>query len=131
LIDSAAELSHSLSRNLWELSTVPFVFVVGHQWRSAMTKSFVTFAAVAVMTLFAPALSMAQGVGVEVPGVGGVRIGEPDRPRYREDRDYDRPRYREGREYREREGSYGRGCKTITIQRDDGSVKRIRRCDGD
>ena len=92
-----------------------------------MTKSFVTFAAVAVMTLFAPALSMAQGVGVEVPGVGGVRIGEPDRPRYREDRDYDRPRYREGREFREREG----GCKTITIQRDDGSVKRIRRCDGD
>ena len=96
-----------------------------------MTKSFVTFAAVAVMTLFAPALSMAQGVGVEVPGVGGVRIGEPDRPRYREDRDYDRPRYREGRELREREGSYGRGCKTITIERDDGSVRRIRRCDGD
>ena len=96
-----------------------------------MTKWFVTFAAVAVMTSFAPALSMAQGVGVEVPGVGGVRIGEPDRPRYREDRDYDRPRYREGREYREREGSYGRGCKTITIQRDDGSMKRIRRCDGD
>jgi hypothetical protein len=92
-----------------------------------MTKWFVTFGAVAVMTSFAPALSMAQGVGVEVPGVGGVRIGEPDRPRYREDRDYDRPRYREGREFREREG----GCKTITIQRDDGSVKRIRRCDGD
>src|SRR5665811_382339 len=104
------------------------------------TKWFVTFATVAVMTSFAPALSMAQGVGVEVPGVGGVRIGEPDRyredrdydrPRYREDRDYDRPRYREGREFREREGSYGRGCKTITIQRDDGSMKRIRRCDGD
>jgi hypothetical protein len=86
-------------------------------------------AAVAVMTLLAPALTMAPGVGVEVPGVGGVRIGEPDR--YREDRDYDRRRYRERREYREREGSYGRGCKTITIQRDDGSVKRIRRCDGD
>jgi hypothetical protein len=96
-----------------------------------MTKWLVTVAAVAVMTSFAPALSRAQGVGVEVPGVGGVRIGEPDRPRYREDRDYDRPRYREGREYREREGSYGRGCKTITIQRDDGSMKRIRRCDGD
>src|SRR5665811_1081749 len=95
------------------------------------TKWFVTFGAVAVMTLFAPALSMAQGVGVEVLGVGGVRIDETDRPRYREDRDYDRPRYREGREFREREGSYGRGCKTITIQRDDGSMKRIRRCDGD
>jgi hypothetical protein len=41
-----------------------------------MSKWFVTFAAVAVMTSFAPALSMAQGVGVEVPGVGGVRIGD-------------------------------------------------------
>ena len=102
-----------------------------------MTKWFVTFAAVAVMTSFAPALSRAQGVSVEVPGVGGVRIGEPDRPRYREDRDYDRPRYRDDRDgprYREgqeRERGYDRGCKTITIQRDDGSVKRIRRCDGD
>lgn len=114
-----------------------------------MTKWFVTLAAVTVMTSFAPALAFAQGVTVEVPG-GGVRIGEPDRPRYRDDRDYDRPRYREDRDYdrprsrddrdrdgpryregRERERGYDRGCKTITIQRDDGSVKRIRRCDGD
>lgn len=105
-----------------------------------MTKWFVTFAAVAVLTSFAPALTLAQGVTVEVPG-GGVRIGEPDRPRYRDDRDYDRPRYRddrdydrrryrEGREFQGREGGYDRGCKTITIQRDDGSMKRIRRCDG-
>lgn len=96
-----------------------------------MNKWFVTFAAAAIITSIAPAISMAQGVGVEVPGVGGLRIGEPDRPRYREDRDYDRPRYREDRGFREREGNYGRGCKTITIQRDDGSMKRIRRCDGD
>jgi len=36
-------------------------------------------------------------------------------------RDYDSPRY----------GGYARygGCRTITIQRDDGSFKRIRRCD--
>jgi hypothetical protein len=107
-----------------------------------MTKWFVTLAAVTVMTSVAPSLTMAQGVTVEVPGGGGVRIGEPerpryrddrdsDRPRYRDDRDSDRPRYREGRDFREREGGYGRGCKTITIQRDDGSMKRIRRCDGD
>jgi hypothetical protein len=26
-------------------------------------------------------------------------------------------------------GGYGGGCRTITIERDDGSVRRIRRCD--
>jgi len=86
-----------------------------------MTKWFIAFAAAAAITSFAPAPSMAQSVGVEVPGVGGVRVGEP---RYREDR------YRERRGYREREVS-GRGCRTVTIERDDGSVKRIRRCRGD
>jgi hypothetical protein len=50
-----------------------------------------------------------------------VRIGEPGY------RDYDRPRYRERREFRERE--VRRGCRTVTIERDDGSMKRIRRCD--
>ena len=94
-----------------------------------MIKWFFTFAVMAATTALAPTPSMAQGVGIEVPGVGGVRVGEPDR-RYREyDRDNDRRYYREGREYRE--GRYGRGCKTITIQRDDGSMKRIRRCDYD
>jgi hypothetical protein len=39
-------------------------------------------------------------------------------------RDYDRPAYR----------AYGydrgyRGCRTVTIERDDGSVRRVRRCD--
>ena len=43
-------------------------------------------------------------------------------PRYY--RDYDRPEYR----------AYGydrgyRGCRTVTIERDDGSVRRVRRCD--
>jgi hypothetical protein len=85
-----------------------------------MTKWFIAFAAAAAITSFAPAApSMAQGIGVDVPGVG-VRIGEPRR----EDR------YRE-RRYREREVSYGRGCRTVTIERDDGSVRRIRRCRGD
>ncbi len=39
-------------------------------------------------------------------------------------RDRDRGGYYEGR------SGYGGGdCKTVTIERDDGSVKRIRRCD--
>ena len=52
-------------------------------------------------------------VTVDTP-VGGVRVG-PDRGYDR----YHHPRYR----------SYARDCRTITIRRDDGSVRRIRRCD--
>jgi hypothetical protein len=56
----------------------------------------------------------AQGVAVEVPGVG-VTIGDPDR----------RDRWRE-RRYREREtrGYSGRDCRTVTVRsrRADGSV---------
>jgi len=67
--------------------------------------------AIAIATPVAPA----SQVVVDTP-VGGVRVGH-DRDRYS---DYDRPRYR----------SYARGdCRTITIRRDDGSIRRIRRCD--
>ena len=82
-----------------------------------MNKWLILLAGVATLTAFAPATSMAQGVVVGVPGVGGVQIGDPDRPRYRE-----------RRMYREREVR-GRGCRTVTIERDDGSVRRVRRCD--
>ena len=87
-----------------------------------MQKWLILAAGVAALTSFAPASSMAQGVVVGVPGVGGVQIGEPDRPRYRE------REYRRDRGYREREVR-GRGCRTVTIERDDGSVRRVRRCD--
>ena len=74
----------------------------------------------------------AQGVYFGTPGVG-VQIGGPqhhylenDAPRYR-NYDYERPRHQS---YGYRDNSYDRGgCRTITIQRDDGSVRRIRRCD--
>lgn len=89
-----------------------------------MTKWFVMFAAAAAITSFTPAPSMAQSVGVDVPGIGGVRVGEP---RYREG--YRGDRYRERRGFREREVRRERGCRTVTIERDDGSMKRIRRCD--
>ena len=36
---------------------------------------------------------------------------------------------RGGGGYGFRDGGYGGGCRTITIERDDGSVRRIRRCD--
>ena len=38
-----------------------------------------------------------------------------------------RDRYYERRIYRER--GVGLNCRTVTINRDDGSMKRIRRCD--
>ena len=56
-------------------------------------------------------------VTVDTPA-GGVSVG----PRAHHYRDYDSPRYRPyARE--------GRGCRTITIHRDDGSMNRIQRCD--
>jgi hypothetical protein len=84
-------------------------------------KTLILIASAAAFVSFAPAAANAQGVEVGVPGVAGVRIGEPGYRPY--DRDYDRPRFRE------REVRYGRACRTVTIERDDGSVKRIRRCD--
>ncbi len=81
-------------------------------------------AAVAAAVFF-PAAVMAQGIAVDTP-IGGVRIGEPGyRHHYR---DHDGPVVRERRVYRERDVGL-RDCRTVTIQRDDGSVKRIRRCD--
>ncbi|TMI98737.1 MAG: hypothetical protein E6G97_25285 [Alphaproteobacteria bacterium] len=78
--------------------------------------------AAALMTAAVMTPAFAQ-FAVDTP-VGGVRIGEPG---YRHYRDYDRPVVRERRIYRER--GVGLNCRTITISRDDGSMKRIRRCD--
>ena len=84
-----------------------------------MRKWIILLAGTAAMTAFAPATSSAQGIGIDVPGVG-VRIGEPYRHRYYDDG----PRFRDRDVYLSR-----RGCRTVTVERDDGSVKRIRRCD--
>ena len=85
-----------------------------------MRKTLLALAGVTALATFAPTASFAQGVVVDTP-VGGVRIGEPA---YRYERDWDRPRYRERDVYLR-----GGDCRTVTIQRDDGSMKRIRRCD--
>ena len=87
-----------------------------------MKTLLISAAAIAAATVFTPIASFAQ-FAVDTP-VGGVRIGEPS---YRHSRDYDRPVVRERRIYRER--NVGMNCRTVTIERDDGSMKRIRRCD--
>ena len=56
-----------------------------------MKHLFILLSAAALITLYAPAPSKAQGIGIDAPGVG-VRVGDPDRPRYREHRRSDRPR---------------------------------------
>ena len=91
-----------------------------------MKRLLILLGAAAAVTFYAPVPSIAQGIGVQVPGVG-VRIGEPDRPRYREYNSGYREDYRERRGFQERE--VRGGCRTVTIERDDGSVKRIRKCD--
>lgn len=84
-----------------------------------MKQMLILLSAAAAITFYAPTPSNAQGIGIAVPGVG-IQIGEPNRPRYRE---HDRS------QFREREVRHGQDCRTITIQRDDGSMRRIRRCD--
>jgi len=85
-----------------------------------MRNLFISAAALAALLTFAPAPSFAQGVTVEGPGVG-VRVGEPRDRYYRDDERV------EHRGWREREVRGG-DCRSITIRRDDGSMKRIRKC---
>jgi hypothetical protein len=84
----------------------------GLNWRSAMKKWMISIAAVAAISSYSPTPSLAQGVAVEVPGVG-VRIGEPPR----------RERVRR-EEWREREV---RGnCRTVTVTEDTPTGTRTR-----
>ena len=69
--------------------------------------------AIAGIAIAAPVVSPSSAqVTIETPA-GDVRVGH-DR-----DRDHDR-RYRRDRDHE---------CRTVTIRRDDGSVRRVRRCD--
>ena len=73
--------------------------------------------AVSAIAIATPVVPASAEVIVDTP-VGGVRVGH--------DRGYDR--YHD-RYYHRGYGSYARDCRTITIRRDDGSMRRIRRCD--
>jgi hypothetical protein len=70
------------------------------------------------IAIASPVVPASAQVTVDTP-VGGVSIGHRDHYR-----DYD-TRYHRGYSGYARAG----GCRTITITRDDGSFKRIRRCD--
>jgi hypothetical protein len=90
----------------------------GTLMRTLLLAGALAVAGFAIATPISIAPASAQ-VAVDTP-IGGVRVGP--QPRYY--RDYDRPAYR----------AYGydrgyRGCRTVTIERDDGSVRRVRRCD--
>ena len=69
---------------------------------------------------------------IETP-LGGVGVGVREYDRHDYDGryhsyDYDRPRYR-SYDDRPRYQSYGyTGCRTVNVQRYDGSVRTIRRC---
>jgi hypothetical protein len=73
--------------------------------------------AVSAIAIATPVVPASAEVIVDTP-VGGVRVGH--------DRGYDR--YHD-RYHHRGYGSYARDCRTITIRRDDGSMRRIRRCD--
>ena len=86
-----------------------------------VTRALVALGFVGAMAIGTPAAGLAQGVYI---GPGGVGI-DTGRPAYRE-RYYRRDR--SDRSYAYERGRFG-GCRTVTIERDDGSVRRVRRCD--
>jgi hypothetical protein len=79
--------------------------------RTVLLAGVLAVAGFSIATPISIAPASAQ-VAVDTP-LGGVRVGP--QPRY-SDRAYGYDR------------GY-RGCRTVTIERDDGSVRRIRRCD--
>ena len=87
------------------------------QW---IIRSLIALGFLGTMAAVTPMPTLAQGAYIQGPGFG-VEVGRPGyRERY-EDRGYrgygyDRDRYRGH-------------CRTVTIERDNGSVRRIRRCD--
>ena len=89
-------------------------------------RKLLVLAGIAATMSFTPVPSFAQGIGIDVPGVG-VQIGDPY-PHYRH-RYYDEPRVYHRPGWRERDVYLNeRSCRTVTI-REDGFTRRIRRCD--
>jgi len=79
-----------------------------------MHKWIIMLAGVAAISAYSPTPSLAQGIGIEVPGVG-VRIGEPPR----------RERARRN-EMREREVRSDKNCRTVTVTEDTPTGTRSR-----
>jgi hypothetical protein len=102
------------------------LFTPAKQWtigkdRIMLAKTMIALGFIGMMAAATATPSSAQGVYFQGPGFG-VEVG---RPAYRER--YYRG-YHDYNYYDSRERLRG-GCRTVTIERDDGSVRRIRRCD--
>ena len=94
-----------------------------------MRKLLVLLSATVVLAV-APTAGFAQ-VSVDTP-IGGLRVGP--RHDYHSYYGYRSPTWDDDavvqrRVYRDRAVRLGGGCRTVTIEREDGSIKRIRRCD--
>jgi len=89
-----------------------------------MKRWYVLVATTAALS-FAQGAANAQTIDVGVPGAG-ARVGEST---YREHHEFDRQVLEEHRVLRERDVSLRSKCRTVTIRRDDGSIKRVEKCD--
>jgi len=105
--------SRTPARNFFSLQTLQRITTPERLLMRTILLGLLAVAGIAIAT---PVVSPASAqVRVETPA-GDVRVGG-DRDR---DGDHDRRRYHRDRDHR---------CHTVTIRRDDGSVRRIRRCD--
>jgi hypothetical protein len=82
--------------------------------------------AAAGIAIATPVVPASAQVTVDTP-VGGVTVGHRDR--YYRDHDRRYSRNYDSRRYHRYGYARSGGCRTVTITRDDGSFKRIRRCD--
>jgi hypothetical protein len=83
----------------------------------SLARTVVALGFLGAVAIASPAPTLAQGVYV---GPGGVGV-DTGRPGWRE-------RHYHDRNYAYERGRFG-GCRTVTIERDDGTVRRVRRCD--
>jgi hypothetical protein len=83
-----------------------------------MKTSLIALGMASALAAATPTPTLAQGVHIG-PGGVGIDVG---RPGWRE-------RHYRGHDAYAYERFRGPGCRTVTIRRDDGSMKQIRRCD--
>src|SRR5262245_36781083 len=103
----------------WAQGSKSFVLSVRHTFRELLSghaeAALVALGILGAMAAASPTATRAQGVHLNGPGFG-VDIGRRD--------------YRYHRGYHAYGWDRSRGpCRTVTIERDNGSVRTIRRCD--
>ena len=94
--------------------------------KALITAGLIAFGAIPIASTAVHAEDVGEAIarGAMRGAVGGPDYGYRDG--YRDRDDYRRDRWRDREESR---SAYGDNCRTVTIERDDGSVRRTRRCD--